>query len=116
MFLLEATTRVQITDNWGVWAVLNNTAAMVNGGSFNHTNFEFARNILYKPNTTSTVGVAIEGTGTEWTGHCYDNFVHHRDTTAGIWVTAGTKLGFTQNFSQIVYTAETNSPLNPVIG
>jgi hypothetical protein len=39
------TDRVTIQDNFGNWAVLNNTAAMLAAGSAQITNFDFGRNV-----------------------------------------------------------------------
>jgi len=112
--LLEATKRVTITDNWGVWAVLNDTAAMLDGSTFNHTDFEFARNVLNRPNTSSTGGSFVAGTGTTWTGTAYSNLMWQLDNSAGIWIPTGTKLGFFENYSPITGAADKSGLINPV--
>jgi len=111
--LLEATRRVTINDNFGNWAVLNDTAAMLAGSTFNHTDLEFGRNILNKPNTSSTGGSFVSGSGTAWTGHAYDNYCWQLDNSAGIWIVATTKLAFSQNFSPITGAAEKSGLINP---
>jgi hypothetical protein len=111
--LLEATDRVTICDNFGNWAVLNDTPAMLDGSTFAHTNFNFGRNILNKPNTSSTGGSFIAGTSTAWTGHCYDNYLWQLDNTAGIWIATGTKLAFSNNFSPITGAADKSGLINP---
>ena len=111
--LLEATDRVSVCGNFGNWAVLNDTAAMLDGSTFNHTNFDFGGNILNKPNTSSTGGSFVSGSGTAWTGHCYDNYCWQLDATAGIWIVATTKLAFSQNFSPITGAAEKSGLINP---
>lgn len=111
--ILEAADRVTVTDNFGNWAVLNDTAAMLAAGANNITNFEFARNRLNKPNTSSTGGSFISGSGTAWTGHCYDNYLWQLDNSAGIWIATGTKLAFSQNFSPITAAADKSGLINP---
>lgn len=112
--LLEATKRVQIINNVGVWAVLNDTAAMLDGSTFNHTDFEFGGNILNRPNTSSTGGSFIAGSGTTWTGTAHDNRMWQLDATAGIWIPTGTKLGFFENYSPITGAADKSGLINPV--
>lgn len=112
--LLEATDRVQIMDNVGVWAVLNDTAAMLDGSTFNHTNFQFGRNVLNRPNTSSTGGSFVAGSGTTWTGTAHDNRMWQLDNTAGIWIPTGTKLGFFENYSPITGAADKSGLINPV--
>jgi hypothetical protein len=108
-----ATYGMTITDNYGVWAVLNDTPAMLNGGSANHTSFLYARNVLNRPNTSSTGGSFIAGTGTTWTGMCVNNHMWQLDNSAGIWIPTGTKLGFSQNYSPITGAADVNGLINP---
>jgi hypothetical protein len=112
--LLEATKRVQIMDNFGVWAVLNDTAAMLDGSSFNHTDFQFGRNVLNRPNTSSTGGSFVAGSGTTWTGTAHDNRMWQLDASAGIWIPTGTKLGFFENYSPITGAADKSGLINPV--
>jgi len=111
--LLEATRGVKVLNNFGTWAVLNDTAAMLAGSTFNHLDFEFGGNVLNKPNTSSTGGSFVSGSGTAWTGHAYDNYCWQLDATAGIWIVATTKLAFSQNFSPITGAAEKSGLINP---
>lgn len=108
-----AADRVTITDNFGVWAILNDTAAMVAGGANNLTNFNFGRNKLYRPNTSSTGGSFISSSSTACTGHCYDNYMWQLDNSAGIWIATGTKLGFHENYSPITGAADKSGLINP---
>lgn len=105
--------RVTILNNYGNWAVLNDTACMLAAGSNNLTNFLFGNNILNKPNTSSTGGSFISGTGTAWTGQAYGNLLWQLDNSAGIWIPTGTKLAFNQNFSPITGAADTSGLINP---
>jgi hypothetical protein len=113
--LSSATDRATMTDNFGCWAVLNDTAAMLAAGANNMTNFEFGRNRLERPNTSSTGGSFVSTSGTAWTGHAYDNYMYQLDNTAGIWIATGTggAFGFTQNFSPITAAVDKSALVNP---
>lgn len=105
--------RVTITDNYGNWAVLNDTAALLATGANNITNFDMGRNVLNRPNTSSAGGSFVSTSGTAWTGHAYDNYMYQLDNTAGIWIATGTKLGFSNNFSPITGAADKSGLINP---
>jgi len=111
--LSSATDRVKICNNYGNWAAVNDTPAMLAGGANNLTNFEFGGNVLYRPNTSSTGGSFIASSSTACTGHCYDNYLYQLDASAGIWIPTGTKLGFSQNFSPITGAADKSGLINP---
>lgn len=112
--LLEATYGVRFIDNDGVWAVLNDTAAWLDGSTFNHLNFLMKGNIFNRPNTSSTGGSFVAGSGTAWTGTATDNRFWQLDATAGIWIPTGTKLGFFENYSPITGAADKSGLINPV--
>lgn len=107
--------RWQVKDNFGCWAVLNDTAAMVAAGANNMTNFDFGRNVLERPNTSSTNGSFISTSGTAWTGHAYDNYMYQLDNSAGIWIATGTggAFGFTNNYSPITGAVDKSALINP---
>jgi len=111
--LASATDMVTIQNNYGNWAILNDTAAMLAAGANNVTNFLFGGNRLYRPNTSSTDGSFISGSGTSWTGHCFDNYLWQLDASAGIWIPTGTGLAFSQNFSPITGAADKSGLINP---
>lgn len=111
--IASATDRVQINDNFGIWAVLNDTAAMLAAGANNITAFEFSRNSISRPNTSTTSGLAISNSGTAWTGQCCDNRIYGLNNTAQIWINTGTKLGFNQNFCPITGAADKSGLINP---
>jgi hypothetical protein len=113
IILSAAADRVTIKDNFGNWAAVNDTAAMLATGANNVTNFNFGGNVLHRPNTSSTGGTFISTSGTAWTGHCYDNYMYQLDNSAGIWIATGTKLGFSQNFSPITGAADKSGLINP---
>lgn len=112
--LNSATDRVTILDNYGNWAVLNDTAAMLAGGANAITNLDFGRNVLNRPNTSSTGGSFISSSSTACTGHCYDNYMFQLDASSGIWIATGTKLAFTNNRSAIAGAADKSGAVNPV--
>lgn len=111
--LAEAADRVTLTDNYGTWAALNDTAAFLATGANSVTNFDMGRNHLFRPNTSSTGGSFVSSSGTAWTGLCYDNYMWQLDATAGIWIATGTKLGFLNNFSPITGAADKSGLINP---
>lgn len=111
--LSSATDRMSVRDNFGNWAVLNDTAAMIAAGANAMTNLDFGRNRLNRPNTSSTGGSFISCSSTACTGHCYDNYLWQLDATAGIWIPTGTKLAFSQNFSPITGAADASGLINP---
>jgi hypothetical protein len=108
-----AAARVKISRNYGNWAILADTAAMLAAGANSITDFEFSYNILSRPNTTSTVGNMISTSGTAWTGQCAYNAIWNLDNSAGVWIDTGTKLGFNQNFSPITGAADKSGLINP---
>jgi hypothetical protein len=105
--------RWTITDNYGNWAVLNNTAAMLAAGANSITQFEFSRNAINRPNTSTTSGLAISTSGTAWTGQCNDNRIWGLNGTTQIWINTGTKLAFNQNFCTITGAADKSGLINP---
>ena len=110
---VAAQDRVNISDNVGNWAVLNNTAAMLATGATSITNFQFNRNQINRPNTATTSGLAISTSGTAWTGSCNDNRIWGLNNTAQIWIDTGTKLAFNQNFCPITAAADKSGLINP---
>ncbi len=108
-----AQDRVTISDNYGNWAILADTAGLLAAGANSITNFLLTRNILSRPNTTSTVGNMISTSGTAWTGQAAYNAIWNLDNSAGVWIDTGTKLGFNQNFSPITGAADKSGLINP---
>ena len=108
-----ANDRVSIRDNYGNWAALNGTPALLSTGANNVTNFDLGRNRLWRLNTVTTANF-ITTSGTAWTGHCYDNYFFHLPSGTGIWINTGTGLGFTNNYSQITGAADKSQLINPV--
>ncbi len=66
-----------------------------------------------RPNTSTTLPVGVSAVGTAWTGHCYDNYFWSLNSGTGIWISTGTKLGFTNNYSPITGAADKSALINP---
>ena len=109
-----ATDRMVITDNFTVHAILNDTAALLDGGANNMTNLQLARNVGFRPNTSSTGGSFVGSSSTACTGVAHDNRFWQLDASAGIWIATGTKLGFFENYSPITGAADKSGLINPV--
>lgn len=113
--ILSATDRVTINDNFGVSAVLNDTAALLAASTFNLTAFELARNVWERPSTSSTGGTIVSGSGAAWTGMAHDNRFFQADATAGIWISTGhgTAFGYAENYSPIAGAQDVSGSLLP---
>lgn len=105
--------RFTISDNVGNWAVLNDTAALLATGANSITNFQFDRNEINRPNTSTTSGLAISTSGTAWTGQCNRNLIWGLNNSAQIWINTGTKLAFNQNYCPITSVADKSGLINP---
>lgn len=116
IILASVTDRVTIKNNYGNYAVLNDTACLLAAGANNITNLDLGGNVFYKPNTSSTGGSFVSTSGTAWTGQAYDNYFYQLDATAGIWIPTGTGLGFSNNFSPITGGADKSGLINPAAG
>lgn len=113
--LLSNTDRIQITDCVGNSAVLNDTAAILAASTFQMTNFELSRNIWQRPNTSSTGGSFVSGSGNAWTGMASDNYFYQVDATAGIWISTGhgSAFGYQNNYSPITGAVDKSGLINP---
>lgn len=108
--------RVQIEDNFGVSAVVNNTAAVFAGGAFQFTALSILRNMWERPNTTSVGGSFVSGSGNAWTGMAADNYFAQANAATGLWIATGhgTAFGLARNFSNIAQAAgDTQAVINP---
>lgn len=107
--------RMEISDNMGVSAVLNDTAAVLAAGAAQLTSFYLLRNVWDRPNTSSTGGSFVSGSGNAWTGHAADNYFWQVDASAGIWISTGhgTGFGYSNNFSPITGAADKSALINP---
>jgi hypothetical protein len=83
-------------------------------GANNLTNVTIARNRCQRPNTSSTIPCGISTSGTAWSGHAYDNYFGAVPTGTGVWINTGTKLSFTNNYSQVTGAADKSALINPV--
>lgn len=112
IIISSATDRMQLQDNYGNWAILNNVAALVALGANNATNLDVCRNVIQRPNTSTTGGLLISTSSTGCTGHVYDNYVEHLAAT-GLIIATGSKLAFSQNFAMLAGAADKSGSLNP---
>jgi hypothetical protein len=113
--LLSNTDRVEIIGNKGASAVLNDTAALLAASTFQLTNFYLGGNIWERPNTSSTGGSFVSGSGNAWTGLAYDNYFYQVDATAGIWIATGhgSAFGYQNNYSPITGAVDKSGLINP---
>lgn len=113
--LASTTNRVEVSYNTGVWAVLNDTAALLDASTFQITNFYITGNVCEKPNTSSTGGSFVSGSGNAWTGMASDNYFYQVDNSAGIWISTGhgTAFGYQNNFSPITGLVDRSGLINP---
>lgn len=88
---------------------------MLATGAGNMTNITIARNRTQRPGVSTTLPVAVSTSGTAWTGHAFDNYLGTGlSGGTGIWISTGTKLSFSQNFSMITRAADKSALINPV--
>jgi hypothetical protein len=111
--MAAANDRQSYLDNFVVYPVLNDTAALVDFGANNHTNLNMGRNKVFRPSTSTTGGSLFSGGSTGSTGYVYDNYSWHLDNTAGLLAPTGTKLGFQNNYSMITGAADKSGLINP---
>lgn len=108
------------------WSILDNfmispTTAGTEGpimlatGAGNMTNIQIGRNRTQRLGVSTTLPVGISTSGTAWSGHAFDNyFGTGLSGGTGIWISTGTKLAFSQNFSMITRAADKSALINPV--
>lgn len=113
--ILSDTRRLTVNDNFGCSAVLNDTAAILAAAATQLTDFELSRNIWERPNTSSTGGSFVSGTGNAWTGMASDNYFFQVDATAGIWISTGhgAAFGYQNNYSPITGAVDKSGLINP---
>lgn len=113
--LASATDRINISYNFGCSAVLNDTAAILAAGTAQLTNFELGNNIWERPNTSSTGGSFVSGSGNAWTGMAHDNYFYQVDNSAGIWIATGhgSSFGYQNNYSPITGAVDKSGLINP---
>lgn len=108
-----ANARATFLDNFVVYPVLNDTAALVDFGANAQTNLNMGRNKVFRPSTSTTGGSLFSGGSTASTGYVYDNYSWHLDNSAGLLAPTGTKLGFQNNYSMITAVADKSGLINP---
>lgn len=113
VIMAAANDRQAYLDNFVVYPVLNDTAALVDFGANNHTNLDMGRNRVVRPSTSTTGGSLFSGGSTGSSGYVYDNYSWHLDNSAGLLAPTGTKLGFQNNYSMITGAADKSGLINP---
>ena len=87
---------------------------MLATGAGNMTNITIARNRTQRLGVSTTLPCGISTSGTAWTGHAFDNYFGTGLSGAtGIWISTGTKLAFTNNYSMITRAADKSALINP---
>lgn len=107
------------------WQLLDNimyspTTAVTEGpimlatGAGNMTNIAIGRNRTQRPGVSTTLPCGISTSGTSWTGHAFDNYIGTGlSGGTGIWISTGTKLAFSNNYSMITRAADKSALINP---
>ena len=113
VIIAAATNRCTYLDNFVVYPILNDTAALVDFGANNQLNLNIGRNKVFRPSTSTTGGSLFSGGSTGSTGYVYDNYSWHLDNSAGLLAPTGTKLGFQNNYSMITGAADKSGLINP---
>lgn len=113
VIIAAATNRCSYQDNFVVYPVLNDTAALVDFGANAQLNLDMGRNKVFRPSTSTTGGSLFSGGSTTSTGYVYDNYSWHLDNSAGLLAPTGTKLGFQNNYSMITGAADKSGLINP---
>lgn len=87
---------------------------MLATGSGNMTNITIARNRTQRLGVSTTLPCGISTSGTAWSGHAFDNYYGTGlSGNTGIWISTGTKLSFTNNYSMITRAADKSALINP---
>lgn len=113
IIIAATANRMRISKNFTVHAVLNDTAALLAIGANACLSLEIDGNVGFRPNTSSTGGSFVSGSGV-CTGVAHDNRFWQLDASAGIWIATGTELGFFENYSPITGAADKSGLINPV--
>lgn len=111
--MAAANDRQSYLNNFVVYPVLNDTAALVDFGANSHTNLLIDKNKVFRPSTSTTGGSLFSGGSTASTGYVTDNYSWHLDATAALLAPTGTKLGFQNNYSMITGAADKSGLINP---
>lgn len=104
-----------LSDNFMVAAKTNSDdPILLTTGAGNMTALTMMRNNTYRPNTSSSAPCAVSSSATAWSGVAALNSFGALPSGTGIWISTGTKLSLTQNFSRLTNTADKSNTLNPV--
>lgn len=87
---------------------------MLATGAGNMTNITVGRNRTQRPGVSTTIPCGISTSGTAWTGHAFDNYMGTGlSGGTGVWISTGTKLAFSNNYSMITRAADKSALINP---
>ncbi len=111
--ILAAADHMTWADNQLVYAAISDTPALATLSTFICLDFAVKGNRVFRPNTSSTGGTLMSGTGNS-TGLVSDNYVWHLDATTGLMVELSTELGFFENYCPITSAADKSGLINPV--
>ena len=104
-----------LSDNFMVAAkTSSDDPILLTTGAGNMTALTMMRNNTYRPNTSSSAPCAVSSSATAWSGVAALNSFGALPSGTGIWISTGTKLSLTQNFSRLTNTADKSNTLNPV--
>ena len=104
-----------LSDNFMVAAKTNSDdPILLTTGAGNMTALTMMRNNTYRPNTSSSAPCAVSSSATAWSGVAALNSFGALPSGTGVWISTGTKLSLTQNFSRLTNTADKSNTLNPV--
>lgn len=122
---VSVTCAMVVTASQDRWAIMDNqmvspTTAGTEGpimlatGAGNMTNIMIGRNRTQRLGVSTTIPCGISTSGTAWSGHAFDNYFGTGLSGAtGIWISTGTKLSFSNNYSMITRAADKSALINP---
>jgi hypothetical protein len=108
-----AVDAMQVNDNFVSAPATATGASLVIAGATVMTNVEIGRNLVNHP-TTAATGIAVTTSATTDTGLVHENQVWSLATAAGLLISTGSGLGFSQNYCTITGTADKQAIINPV--
>lgn len=122
---VSVTCALVVTASQDRWSILDNfmvspTTAVTEGpimlatGAGNMTNIAIGRNRTQRLGVSTTLPCGVSSSATAWSGHAFDNYFGTGLSGAtGIWISTGTKLAFSNNYSMITRAADKSALINP---
>lgn len=106
--------RLIADNNFSTSAAAITGGAIIAGSTFNMTNAQIMRNVVYRPTVTASTAIVVSSSSTACTGMMYDNYGWCLGATT-LLISTGTVLGFANNFCSITGTADKNATQNPLL-